>query len=208
MKGKKKKETSIGAMKRLNLEWSGLAKLTAKILSYLPNEPRDTHSGGLLDIPVDSGNAYPELDQWLDRLAIVSTFIEGYARTTELMLEGHEGQAVVTALAQLDFIQNSRYVPPDIRRDLPINIAAIVRTASAANTLKAIEPRPRPPNRLRVGKFRALELHPNYGWKQLLTHLQGLKIVIDWDPTTIHWLNENDDEKTTSIKTFLNWKPE
>lgn len=137
----RKKETSIGAMTRLNLEWSDLAKLTAKTLSYLPTEPASVLGLGLLDVaivdPIDPEKAYPLLDWSLKQLAIVSTFIEGYARTTELMLEKQEGQAVLTALAQLSFIKNSRYVPPDIKRELPINIAAIVRTASAANRLKS-----------------------------------------------------------------------
>ena len=201
----KKKETSIVAMKRLNLEWSDLGKLTAKTLSYLPTEPATALGLGLLDVaivdPIDPEKAYPLLDWSLKQLAIVSTFVEGYARTTELMLEKHEGHAVVTALAQLSFIQDSRYVPPDIKRELPINIAAIVRTASAANRLKSKpgELRPNVDRRSKLAQAVSNERgqdHAATAW-EVLDRLCGGDVVKEHKDGRVWYWNEKD--KLTSV---------
>lgn len=64
-------------------EWSNLAKLTARILSHLPTEPPQNHSGpGLLGPTLDTDPTAHEnelLDRYLAMVAGISGFIQQYA---------------------------------------------------------------------------------------------------------------------------------
>jgi hypothetical protein len=96
-----------------------------------------------------------------------------------------------------------------MRRELPIDIAEIARTASAANRLKAKPgtPRPRQPNELMLAKQRAQEQNPNYTWKQLLNHLKDRAgVVTEWDDTFVWWEKKNGAEAKTKTSTFQKWK--
>lgn len=100
-----------------------------------------------------------------------------------------------------------RYVCKEWKRLLPLTVASIGGAfTSQTAKLRAKQPRPRPPNELKVHKLAALERNPNFTWKQLLRHLTGLSIVTHWDDTNVHWLTENGDERTTLTTTFQKWK--
>lgn len=100
-----------------------------------------------------------------------------------------------------------RFVCKEWKRELPLIVASIGgESASQKAKLIATQPRPRPPNELKVHKLAALERNPNFTWKQLLHHLTSLSIVTNWDDTNVHWLAENRDEKSTPTGTFQKWK--
>lgn len=110
---------------------------------------------------------------------------------------------------KLCLILVDRFVCLEWKRTLPLLVASIGgATTSQTATLKATQPRPRKPNYLKAQKLRALELHPNYSWKQLLKELQSLKIVKSSNDAIVFWTDEDGDEKSTSIATFQKWKPD
>ena len=102
-----------------------------------------------------------------------------------------------------------RYVCKEWKRELPLIVASIGgESTSQKAKLIAKQPRPRPTNELMAAKFRVQRQNPGITWKDLLSTLTGDEIVIDWTPATIRWNTENGDIRTTSTKTFQNWKPE
>lgn len=110
---------------------------------------------------------------------------------------------------KLSRILMDRFVCLEWKRTLPLLVASMGgATTSQTATLKATQPRPRKPNYLKAQKLRALELHPNYSWKQLLKELQSLEIVKSSNEATVFWIDEDGDEKSTSIATFQKWKPD
>jgi hypothetical protein len=96
-----------------------------------------------------------------------------------------------------------RYVCKEWKRLLPLIVASLGgATTSQSATLKATQPRPRPANELRDGKFRAQARNPYSTWKQLLDDLQGDGIVMDWDAATVQWYDVEGNKKTTTTKTW------
>ena len=61
-------------------------------------------------------------------------------------------------------------------------------------------------NELREGKANALSKNPFSSWKELLDHLQGDEIVLEWDVKVIRWIDSEGNLKTTATQTFINWK--
>lgn len=99
-----------------------------------------------------------------------------------------------------------RYVCKEWKRILPLVVASIGGNYSSETaTLKAIQPRNRPTNELREGKANALSKNPFSNWKELLNHLQGDEIVIEWDEKLIRWNDSEGRYKKTATGTFKNW---
>ena len=101
------------------------------------------------------------------------------------------------------------YVCHEWKRTLPLLVASIGGvTTSQAATLKATQPRARKPNYLKSQKLRALELHPNFTWKELLKKLSFLNIVTSSDDAFVFWEDEEGRRKSTALATFQKWKPD
>jgi hypothetical protein len=110
---------------------------------------------------------------------------------------------------KLSRILMDRFVCVEWKQTLPLIVASIGgETTTRTATLKAIQPRPRKPNYLKAQKLRALELHPNYSWKQLLKKLKTLNIVTSDDDAFVFWIDEEGRNKSTALATFQKWKPD
>lgn len=183
------------------LDWPELALTTAKILEFIPKQP-PFKGIGVLGSYVNSEDYYPKLDWALDTLKQICEHLENYARTGTVNVRERDGQGLVSAMAGIDVICRNRWGMPSLHRDIPIEIAAIARSVSLANSKSAKKKRGQRPNFLRDEKLRVQKSDPDLYWHEILDQLQGDGVVISHDDSVIKWKDEDGKTKTVKVSTF------
>lgn len=126
--------------KLVTVQWAEMARVTADILSHFPTRP---HMAGLLDARPGQLSPPPaSLDGPRENLKGVVSLIEAHLTRDAVKPDTPQWLSSVKALGGLKFVIDSAWVPGDLKKKLPITIAEIEPTASAANALKAKAPRP------------------------------------------------------------------
>lgn len=188
----------------IRLDWPGLARTTAQLLEFVPKNP-PFKGVGLLGLPIDSEDRFPKLDWALECLKMVLLHLENYAKTGTVDVKDRDGQGLVCAMVGIEIICKNRWGESNLHRDIPIEIAAIARTVSAANKLTAQRLRGKRSNFLRTEKERVLHRDQELTWKQVLRQLEGDGVVHSWDDRSIAWVDQMGTCKTTMTVTFKNW---
>lgn len=189
------------------LDWHAIGAAVAHILGWFP-ETR----GLLARYPpgtFPANGAESRIDLGIRRLADVAAWIRRHIDLNHLDPGTPDGQAAMHAMEQLSQVVECCYASPKTKKFLPVFIAAIARTTSTANSIKAKNPRPRKIY-LRDEKRRAQAANPGLTWKELLDTLEGDGIVTFWDNNLIRCVEMTSDGKEIpyehATSTFRSWK--